>query len=83
MPGRNRPCAHRENAAEDAEAVLLVGHMPHLGALLGHLVAGGRVEIPMKKASVARVALENRGRGVLRALLPAGVLEDLGRAGIR
>ncbi|HEY6931103.1 MAG TPA: phosphohistidine phosphatase SixA [Thermoanaerobaculia bacterium] len=72
-----------EVTAEDAEAVLLVGHMPHLGALLGHLVTGGRIEIPMKKASVARVALEGRGRGALRALLPAGVLEDLGRAGVR
>ena len=72
-----------EVAAEDSEGVLLVGHMPHLGALLGHLVTGGRIEIPMKKASVARVALESRGRGVLRALLPAGILEDLGRAGIR
>src|SRR5262245_13097298 len=46
-----------EVAAEDAKAVLLVGHMPHLGALLGQLVTGNPFEIPMKKASVARVTL--------------------------
>ncbi len=61
-------------------AVLLVGHQPHLGVLLGALVTGpSGAEIPMKKAAVARVELHGRRRGTLRALLPAKVLEELGR----
>jgi len=69
-----------EVEGEDAEGVLLVGHQPHLGVLLGQLVAGGHVEIPLKKASLARVVLEGQGKGTLRAILPARVLEELGRA---
>jgi phosphohistidine phosphatase len=60
------------------QAVLLVGHEPHLGALLGRLVSGGGgLEIPMKKAAVARIELEGKS-GTLRALLPAKVLERVG-----
>ena len=58
--------------------VLLVGHQPHLGSLLGLLVGGERVEIPMKKAAVARVTLTGRWSGTLRALLPPRLLEKLG-----
>ena len=58
--------------------VLLVGHQPHLGALLGLLVAGAR-DMPMKKASVARVTLDGRWSGTLRAYLPPKVLELLVR----
>jgi phosphohistidine phosphatase len=79
-PARDPEEIIAEVQAEEAESVLLVGHQPHLGALLGHLVTGGRFEIPLKKASVARVTLEGRGLGALRALLPARVLEELGRA---
>jgi phosphohistidine phosphatase len=63
--------------AESVGDVLLVGHQPHLGALLGLLVAGGK-EIPMKKASVARVTLDGRWSGTVRAYLPPDVLELLG-----
>jgi len=68
-----------ELEGQEAEGILLVGHQPHLGILLGYLVAGGRTEIPMKKAAIARVTIEGRGRASLRALLPARVLEELGR----
>ncbi len=69
-----------ELEAEGYESALLVGHEPHLGALLGRLVTGAdRVEIPLKKGAVARVEWERRA-GTLRALLPAGVLERLARA---
>ena len=69
-----------ELEAEDCASALLVGHEPHLGALLGRLVTGGNhLEIPLKKAAVARVEWEG-GAGTLRALLPARVLERLGRA---
>lgn len=58
--------------------VLLVGHQPHLGSLLGLLVGGESVELPMKKAAVARVTLTGRWSGVLKAFLPPRVLEQLG-----
>jgi phosphohistidine phosphatase len=61
------------------ESVLLVGHEPHMGALLGRLVSGRRgLAIPMKKAAVARVSWDGSGAGELRALLPPKVLERLG-----
>ncbi|HEX4440771.1 MAG TPA: phosphohistidine phosphatase SixA [Thermoanaerobaculia bacterium] len=64
---------------EKADAVLLVGHEPHMGALLGRLVTGrGDVAIPMKKAAIARVVWDGSGAGDLRALLPAKVLEQIG-----
>jgi phosphohistidine phosphatase len=64
--------------ADSGDSVLLVGHQPHLGALLGRLVAGPGVDIPMKKASVARVGVHDRWSGTLKAYLPAGMLEKLG-----
>jgi phosphohistidine phosphatase len=58
-------------------AVLLVGHQPHLGALLGLLVARDGAEIPLKKASVAGIERVGRRSGTLRALLPPDVMERL------
>ncbi|HMF08679.1 MAG TPA: phosphohistidine phosphatase SixA [Thermoanaerobaculia bacterium] len=79
-PGREPDEILEEVEAGDHEAVLLVGHQPHLGILLGRLVGGtSGLEIPMKKAAVARVEIEGRRRGSLRALLPAKILEELGR----
>ena len=67
-----------EIRAENVESVLLVGHEPHLGALLGRLVSGGPgLEIPLKKAAVARVSWSGTGAGSLRALLPPKVLGRL------
>ena len=58
--------------------MLLVGHEPHMGALLGRLVAGRPgLEIPMKKAALARLSWSGSGPAALRALLPARVLERL------
>jgi phosphohistidine phosphatase len=69
-----------EVRAEKVESVLLVGHEPHLGALLGRLVAGRPgLHIPMKKAALARLDWEGSGAATLRALLPARVL---GRVGV-
>ena len=64
-----------EIRAEGVGSVLLVGHEPHMGALLGRLVAGrpGLV-IPMKKAALARLTWEGSGPAALRALLPARVM---------
>jgi phosphohistidine phosphatase len=68
-----------EVRAEKVEAILLVGHEPHLGALLGRLVAGRPgLEIPMRKAAVARLSWPGSGAATLRALLPSKVLARLG-----
>lgn len=71
-----------EVRSEKAGSVLLVGHEPHMGALLGRLVFGRAGHaIPMKKAALARVSWEGSGAGSLRALLPPKVLALLGSAG--
>lgn len=70
-----------ELRAEKVEAVLLVGHEPHLGGLLGRLVAGRPgLEMPMRKAAVARLTWSGSGAATLRALLPAKVLARIGSA---
>jgi phosphohistidine phosphatase len=72
----------QELARLGAEHVLLVGHQPHFGRLLGRLVAGRRdVEIPMKKAGLAEVESEgdpSLGRAELKFYLPPRLLEELG-----
>ena len=67
-----------EESAE--ESVLLVGHAPTLGHLLGLLVTGSPDGyIPLSKAGAACVSFEGvERRGRLRAFLPARVLERLG-----
>jgi phosphohistidine phosphatase len=78
-PDRDPEEILEEVRAEGVRSVLLVGHEPHLGALLGRLVAGRPgLEIPMKKASVARLSWPGSGAATLRALLPPKVLERLG-----
>ena len=70
-----------EIRSEKVEGVLLVGHEPHLGNLLGRLVAGhAGLEIPMRKAAVARLSWTGSGQAMLRALLPSKVLTRLGSA---
>ncbi len=75
-----RCCASCRTSAP--ERVLLVGHQPHFGRLLGRLVAGRRdVEVPMKKAGLAEVETEGDpalGRAELKAYLPPRLLEELG-----
>ncbi|HEY7574717.1 MAG TPA: phosphohistidine phosphatase SixA [Thermoanaerobaculia bacterium] len=78
-PGRDPDEILEEVRAEQAAGVLLVGHEPHLGALLGRLVAGRPLlTLPLKKAAAARVDWDGTGPGELRALLPPRVLERLG-----
>ena len=62
------------------ESVLLVGHAPSLGRLLGRLVTGTPDgDIPLSKAGAACVSFEGfERRGRLRAFLSARVLERLG-----
>lgn len=63
-------------ASAVGDAVLLVGHEPHLGALLGLLVAGG-AEIQLEKACVVHVERLDRRPAALRAFLPAAFLARL------
>ena len=77
-PGRDPQEILDEIRAGDAAGVLLVGHEPHLGALLGRLIAGRPfLTVPLKKAAVARVEWDGTGAGELRALLPPKLLERL------
>ncbi len=67
----------------DAQVVALVGHEPHLSALVTWLIWGrGASRVELKKGGAALVAFEARptaGRGVLRWLLTPRQLRDLGR----
>ncbi len=78
-PGSDPEALLSELAGAEEEAVLLVGHAPLLGFLLGRLLTGEpRREIPLSKAGVAWISwqgLEHRAR--LRAFLPPRVLERL------
>jgi phosphohistidine phosphatase len=66
---------------EKEEGVLLVGHAPLLGHLLGRLVTGNSdADVPFSKASAAWLTFGgNLRRARLRALLPEPVLERLAR----
>ncbi len=70
-----------ELARRKPGSVLVVGHQPHLGRLVGLLLTGRRdVEIPLKKASLT--ALEagedpSMSRGELKFHLPPKILERL------
>jgi len=56
--------------------VALVGHEPHLSALLARLVGGNAARMPFKKGGVAVVDLTGplSGGGTLVAVLPPGLL---------
>jgi phosphohistidine phosphatase len=78
-PGRDPQEILEEIREASVAGVLLVGHEPHLGALLGRLVAGRpALTLPLKKAGAARVDWDGTGAGELRAYLPPRVLERLG-----
>src|SRR5262249_57507844 len=68
---------------ESEEAILLVGHAPLLGHLLGRLVSGvSDADVPLSKASAAWLSLgANHRRGRLRALLPEPILKRLAGKG--
>jgi phosphohistidine phosphatase len=76
-PGRD-PQEILDEIREEASGVLLVGHEPHLGALLGRLVAGRPLlTLPIRKAAAARLDWDGTGPADLRAILPAPILEKL------
>lgn len=68
-----------ELARRKPRSVLVVGHQPHLGRLLGLLLTGRRdMEIPMKKASLSGLEVgedPSMGRAELKFHLPPKILE--------
>lgn len=79
-PGNDPEAVLSELRDLTEESVLLVGHSPMLGFLVGRLVTGEpRREIPLSKAGVAWLSLQGlEQRARLRAFLPPRVLERLG-----
>jgi phosphohistidine phosphatase len=78
-PGTDPERAASALARVGSDSVLLVGHEPLLGELLGLFVFGDeRHEIPLRKAAIARVEWTPGSSGTLRALFPPKVLERLG-----
>jgi phosphohistidine phosphatase len=62
---------------EKMDRVLMIGHEPDLGCLIGHLLGiGGEGAIRVRKASLISVSLHRvrRGAGELQFLLPAKLL---------
>lgn len=61
-------------------SVLLIGHQPHVGRLLGRLATGRRdAEIPMKKAGLAEIEIDGDpsiARAELKWLLSPRLLEE-------
>jgi phosphohistidine phosphatase len=71
-------------AGHDRDAVIaVVGHEPHVSALLGHLVGGDGARLPFRKGGAALVDLPDdapgAGRGRLIWFLPPRLLRRLGR----
>jgi len=81
LPGSDPQHLLDELAASEWKSVLVVGHEPHVGRLVGRLVSGRRdVEVPMKKAALAVFEVSphlGADRAELRSYLPPRVLERL------
>ena len=80
-PDRDPEEILREIEKIDAEAILLVGHAPLLGHLLGRLLSGDDDgDVPLSKASAAWLSLGVTSRRArLRAFLPEPLLDRLSR----
>ena len=71
-PGHSPAEVLKELAAASWETVLLVGHEPLLGSIVGLVVFGDEgYAVPLKKAQVAHLRWSPGEAGKLKALLPA------------
>jgi phosphohistidine phosphatase len=76
-PGHSPAEVLKQLAASSWEQVLLVGHEPLLGSIVGVVVFGDEDRgIPLKKAQVAHLKWAPGEAGKLKALIPAKVLEQ-------
>jgi phosphohistidine phosphatase len=83
-PSRNPSEAASELASNSWGSVLVVGHQPHLGSLVGLLALGdASQEIPLRKSGVAFVSWKPGAPGRLEAFLPPKFLEVLAKKGRR
>jgi phosphohistidine phosphatase len=77
-PGRAASEIVRQLSVSPWNRVLLVGHEPLLGSVIGLVVLGDEGRgVPLRKAELARLSWKAGGAGRLEALLPAEVLERL------
>ncbi|MFP4363066.1 MAG: phosphohistidine phosphatase SixA [Spirochaetia bacterium] len=70
--------------ASDAEAILLVGHNPHLSTLCSALIGAPGDRIILKKSAVAKISFDSlalRGAGVLKWLVTAGTVKSILKSG--
>jgi phosphohistidine phosphatase len=75
-PGHSPDEVLKQLAASSWEQVLLVGHEPLLGSIVGVVVFGDEDHaIPLKKAQVAHLKWAPGEPGKLKALIPAKALE--------
>jgi phosphohistidine phosphatase len=68
--------------AGDEDAIVLVGHEPHLGKLAGTLLFGAPAHMPIKKAGACAIQFEGHprsGAGRLAWFLPARALRQIKR----
>ena len=68
----------RLSGSEPDGAVMVVGHQPHLGLLVGGAISAG-APVPLKKGGLAHVRISSfshRPHGHLRALLPPRALRS-------
>lgn len=81
VPGSDPAVVLEELESAGFESVLVVGHEPHLGSLVGRLVSGRKdVAVPMKKAALAVFEIHphlGSARGDLKAYLTPRFLERL------
>ena len=78
-PGRAPSEILKELSSSPWKRVLLVGHEPPLGSVIGLVVFGDESRgIPLKKAQVAHLSWTPGEAGRLKALIPAKVLEQRG-----
>jgi phosphohistidine phosphatase len=74
------PQAHlvRQMHADGRKRVMVVGHEPDLSGLVGELL-GARMSVPMQKAMVVGLRLDDQGRVKLRFVLDPKTLAWSGR----
>ena len=81
-PGRAASEVARQLAASPWKRVLLVGHEPLLGSIVGLFVFGDEGRgVPLRKAQLARISWNPGEGGELKALIPAKFLEALTHPG--
>lgn len=79
VPGADYSNLFSELSNQSEPAILLVGHEPHLSAMISILASGSETShIEIKKGSLACLAVQKplqRGAGVLRWIIPVSLMD--------